>query len=97
MEYLNNKDGSNRLYEEVISSVMPVYFLDISDTTNYATMFYSPNRAKKIPGFANSSKTEEVFIEGVDSQFFRFYKYIGDVDPYVALEDRIWREADFTD
>ena len=91
MDYLNQRDGSNRLYEEVISAVMPVYFLDISDTTNYATMYYSPRPGRNGPSFSRSPRVEEVMIEGVDSESFRFYKYIGDDDPYDVSVDRIWK------
>ena len=39
MKYLENRDGSNKLYEEVISAVMPVYFYEMDDVTSYSTMF----------------------------------------------------------
>lgn len=82
MEYLHNRDGSNELYERVISAVMPVYFMDISDPTSFATLFYSPRPNKEPPRYIKNPRVVEVTIEGVDSDKFRFFRYIEDDDPF---------------
>lgn len=82
-EYLNNRDGTNEKYDKMVVITLPIYhreevFEDIKD----AVLFYSPksmekdeNNNPKVPQFALSNQVEEVFVEGIDSYDFRFFRY----------------------
>ena len=75
MHYLNNRDGSNAVYEEIIWDTMKAYEWDITDGCQLyytpATM-YSPGRE---PSW-NFGLLQEVIIPGVDSYYEgRFFRY----------------------
>ena len=78
MDYLNRRDGSNALVEEIISQVLPIYLGEIPDITGGAQIFYtpaamSPNRTEL--GW-NPSLLQEVIISGVDPYYeARFFRY----------------------
>jgi hypothetical protein len=77
-DYLKERDGSNEKYERIIQVVMSVYSgRDGSDFTKGAVLFYSP-KSMNPPGSRpswNFDFLDEVVIEGIDSNAFRFYKY----------------------
>ena len=77
MQYLNNRDGKNTNYENIINNVIPIYLGKVSDITNGCTMYYSP-RSMVPPGSTppwNFSILEEVFVAGIDDPwYFRFYR-----------------------
>ena len=78
MNYLDNRTGSNALYEELIETVMPYYMLEGEDILDGAVLYYSPKSmvpAGATTGWENNSQLEEVFVAGIDSNSFRFYKY----------------------
>lgn len=78
MDYLNRRDGSNALVEEIISQVLPIYLGEIPDITGGAQIFYtpaamSPHRTEL--GW-NPSLLQEVIISGVDPYYeARFFRY----------------------
>ena len=78
MNYLNRRDGSNVLVEEIISQVLPIYLGEIPDITGGAQIFYtpaamSPHRTEL--GW-NPSLLQEVIISGVDPYYeARFFRY----------------------
>ena len=82
MAYLNNRDGSNKLYEELINTVMPVYHREMDDPTFFSTMYYTPREGRGAPSFSTSPRVTEVFIEGVNPEKLRFYRYIDDTNPW---------------
>ena len=75
MEYLNNRDYSNKTYESIILSVMKAYCWDI---TQGCQLYYTP-AAMKPEGSApkwNFSLLEEVDVPGVNKEYEgRFFKY----------------------
>ena len=75
LDYLNNRDGTNKIYERIIWDVMKAYTWDI---TNGCQLFYTP-ATMTIPGSIpnwNFDYLTEVEIEGVDSYYEgRFFKY----------------------
>lgn len=78
MDYLNRRDGSNALVEEIISQVLPIYLGEIPDITGGAQIFYTP--AAMSPHRTdlgwNSSLLQEVIISGVDPYYeARFFRY----------------------
>ena len=73
--YLENRDGSNKIYEGIIWDVMKAYTSDITDGCQ---LYYTP--AAMIPAGAtpnwNFNLLEEVQMAGVDSYYEgRFFKY----------------------
>ena len=74
MNYLNQRDGSNSIYEEIIWDVLSAYENDI---TNGCQLYYTPAamQGNKRPNW-NFSLLEEEYIYGVDSVyegcFFRY-------------------------
>jgi len=79
MKYLDNRDGSNQLIEELISQVMPIYTGELPDITGGAQLFYTPAAMKPHTELRwNFNLLEEVIISGVDPYFEgRFYRYKG--------------------
>ena len=75
MEYLNNRDGSNSVYETIIGDVLNAYNFDI---TNGCQLYYTPAAMKptgRVPNW-NFNLLTEIPISGVDPFFEgRFYKY----------------------
>ena len=75
MEYLNNRDFSDKTYESIIWSVMKAYSWDITDGCQ---LYYTP-AAMSPPGSKpdwNFGKLEEVYIPGVDLYYEGiFFKY----------------------
>ena len=63
---------------------MKVYFKEMDDPTNFATLFYSPRPDRDPPHFSTSPLLEEVRIDGVNPLKFRFYRYVDDTDPWKA-------------
>lgn len=76
MSYLNSRDGSIQVYENLISSVIFIYF-NGSDIAQGSTLYYSPRSMKNgsAPFDWEFSLLDEVFISGIDSYDFKFYKY----------------------
>ena len=76
MEYLSKRSGDNQLYESLISTVMPIYDRKVGDITEGAQLFYSPNKMSdgERPSW-NFSLLEEVRIDGIDPNDFRFFRY----------------------
>ena len=71
MTYLNSRDGSNAIYESIISDVLPVYNGEIADNTNGCQLYYTP-AAMKPPGSEpkwNFSVISEVDVPGVDPYY----------------------------
>ena len=79
MKYLENRDGSNLVIEELISQVMPVYTGELPDITGGAQLFYTPAAMKPHTELRwNFGLLEEVIISGIDPYFEgRFYRYKG--------------------
>ena len=74
MDYLNQRDGSNSIYEEIIWDVLSAYENDI---TNGCQLYYTPAamQGNKRPNW-NFSLLEEEYIYGVDSEYEgRFFRY----------------------
>lgn len=77
MEYLNNRDGSNKRIEDIINTVMPIYNGDVADTIDGAQWYYSPKSMVPIgtiPSWANSDMYTEVIIPDKDSNTMKIYK-----------------------
>ena len=79
MDYLNNRDGRNSYYEQVISEIIPIYNGEVEDITGGCQMYYTP-ASMDPPGASpkgwNFSLLEEVSIDGVDPYYEgRFYRY----------------------
>jgi len=76
MNYLNNRDGSNAIYESIIWDVMSAYCYDITDG---AQLYYTPaamTNATKTPNGWNFNLLTEVNVYGVDPYYEgRFYRY----------------------
>ena len=81
MNYLTNRTGSNQHYENLITLVMPIYNRNatgVTDITGGAQLFYSPRSmvpAGSSPSWASSNQLSEVFIYGIPSNSFRFFRY----------------------
>jgi len=78
MEYLNNRTGESALYEDLISTVLPVYNRSVEDNTGGAQLFYSPGAMVprgSIPPWSISSEVVELKVPGISANNFRFYKY----------------------
>lgn len=78
MNYLNSRTGSNKTYEPLIKTVIPVYYKTVADITKGCTLFYSPQSMKpvgSVPKDWDFSKLTEVTISGISTSEFRFYKY----------------------
>ena len=75
MDYLNNRDFSNKVYEQVIWDVMKAYSYDITDGCQ---LYYTPaamSPAGSVPKW-NFGLLTEVSIPGVDPYYeARFFKY----------------------
>ena len=75
MDYLDNRDGSNAIYESVISDVLAAYEGDI---TGSCQLYYTPAAmvpADSLPAW-DFSLLVEVSIPGVDSYYEgRFFMY----------------------
>ena len=78
MDYLNNRDGSNSGYEQLISEVIPIYNGEEVDITGGCQLYYSPATMSP-PGSQpkwNYSVLEEVTVPQVDPYYeFRFFRY----------------------
>lgn len=75
MDYLNNRDGSNDVYEAIIWDVMEAYKYDI---TNGCQLYYTPVAMQPSGSSPNwdFSLLTEVTIRGVEPYYEgRFYKY----------------------
>lgn len=82
MKYLDNRNANgrdNKTYENIIAAVMPIYknhrkkkFRKYYDISQGAVLFYSPYISA--PKW-NYSVLERVYISGVSSKDFIFYKY----------------------
>ena len=79
MDYLNNRDGSDSYYEQVIQEVMPIYNKEVQDITNGAQLYYTPaamDPKGSAPFDWNFDALEEVYIPGVDEYYeAKFYRY----------------------
>lgn len=85
--YLKNRDGSDRVMENIINTAMNVYHKKEPDNTGGAVLFYSPkaqaeqherNSAEYLaprPSDWNWDELYEVDVPGVTGENFRFYKY----------------------
>ena len=78
MAYLNERDGSNMLYESIIAEVIPIYRGEIADITEGCQLYYTPaamRPAGSSPSW-NFNVLEEILIPGVDPYYEgRFFKY----------------------
>ena len=79
MEYLNNRDGSNQTYEQIINEILPIYKNPVAnDITGGCQLYYTPAAMKPTgskPDW-NYNVIEEVSIAGVDSYYEGvFYRY----------------------
>jgi len=77
MRYLDNRDGSHRIYEGIIEVTTPYYELRGDDILNGAVLFYSPRSMSppfSVPRWVNE-QVEEVIVEGINRDEFRFYRY----------------------
>ena len=78
MKYLEERDGSNIEYEQIIQDVMPIYCGEAEDFTMGAQLFYTPSAmepGKQSPGW-NFDLLEEVIIPGIDPYYEgRFFRY----------------------
>jgi len=78
MNYLNNRDGSNAFYEQVISEVLPIYTRTAADITGGCQLYYTPAAMKEdmpTPDW-DFNRLVEVNIPGVDPYYEgKFYKY----------------------
>lgn len=77
--YLQNRDFANKRIERFLEVVLPIIMEEEEDITNNVTLFYSPNaqnkRNREAPQWSKSEAIEEVFIEGTESDDFRFFRY----------------------
>ena len=82
-EYLEARDGLNTRYEQIIAAVLPYYYgeKELFELEG-VVLYYSPKSMRKdkygnptVPNFAKSDAVEEVFLKGIDSNDFRFFKY----------------------
>ena len=75
MNYLDNRDGSNKVYENIISTSLKVGYRIVSDSTSNSVLFYSPkNMPNGLRPNWNYSLLKEVTVSGVDKNTFRFFK-----------------------
>lgn len=76
MNYLDNRDGSNKVYENIISTSLKVGYRIVSDSTSDSVLFYSPKSMKNglPPKDWDFNKLKEVNVYGVDKNSFRFFK-----------------------
>ena len=79
MDYLNNRNGGNNYYEQVVSEIIPIYNGEVEDITGGCQLYYTP-ASMKTPGSSlpdwDFSRLEEVTISGVDPFYEgRFYRY----------------------
>ncbi|SES72127.1 RHS repeat domain-containing protein [[Clostridium] polysaccharolyticum] len=75
MRYLNSRDGSSQLYENIITTSLKVAYRIVSDSTSDRVLFYSPQSMEDglPPKTWNFSKLKEVTVNGVDKNKFRFF------------------------
>ena len=76
MTYLNNRDGNNGMYEQIVWDVLAAYN---SDITNGCQLYFTPaamGNPGAFPNDWNRSVLEEVEIFGVDPYYEgRFFRY----------------------
>ena len=72
MNYLNNRTGNDATYERLIEVVLPIYQNKEPDCTSNSVLFYNPALCSPTWDF---SVLQEVIIDGVNRNRFRFYKY----------------------
>jgi len=83
MEYLTTgrADANTRPhYQDLINTVLPIYYGMVPDITGGAHYFYSPHLIPTpwwVPGRLVSGEIEEIHMLDIDSNYFRFFKYIG--------------------
>ena len=81
INYLENRAYGNELYEEVISVAVAIYRGDDSnDITQGSTFYFSPvsmDPVGSVPAWT-SNGLEEIYIDSIDSNDFRFYRYKDD-------------------
>ena len=85
MSYLNNRDGTNQKYENIILTVLPYYYQTINlSGLERVVLFFSPKSMgfvdsektiPRVPNYATSPLVEEVFLPGIDYDTFRFFRY----------------------
>lgn len=71
MNYLENRVNDRNRYEQLISTVMPIYHKEVPDITGGAQLYYSPRSMKppySKPDWAASYK--QIYIEGIDPDDF---------------------------
>lgn len=71
VEYLENRVDDGGIYEQLISTVMPIYYNEVEDITGGAQLYYSPkhmNPPGSAPDWANSYK--EIEVEGIEREDF---------------------------
>ncbi|WP_177214770.1 RHS repeat-associated core domain-containing protein [Anaeromicropila populeti] len=73
MNYLNSRNGSSTLYEPLIETCLKVGYRIVSDITSGCVLFYSPQLVSGQPNW-DFTILQEVFISGVSTSTFRFYK-----------------------
>ncbi len=74
VEYMENRDGSDALYEQLISVIMPIYHGEVNDITGGAQLYYSPksmNPPGSVPTWAAYYK--RISVPGIDPNEFVFY------------------------
>lgn len=78
MDYLENRTNDNELYEEIISVTIAIYRGDdVNDITQGSTLYYSPQSMEDPNSMPlwNFDLLVEQYVEGIDSNAIRFFKY----------------------
>jgi len=75
VDYLDNRDGSNKKIERLITITTAVYNRETKDITGGAVLYYSPGLLPKGPKDWNFNLLEEVKVPGTENDDFKFYKY----------------------
>ncbi|MCL2405325.1 MAG: cell wall hydrolase [Defluviitaleaceae bacterium] len=67
-------------YQDLINTILPIYYRMVPDITGGAHYFYSPhliNSPGWVDGRLASGEIEEIFMSGINSDYFRFFRYVG--------------------
>lgn len=74
VNYLNNRNGSYKECEKLITTVMPIYHKEVPDITQGAQLYYSP-KSMVPPGSAPSwaTKYKRIKVNGINSNDFMLY------------------------
>ena len=76
MNYLNNRDGNNELYETLIASVIPIYLGLEEDFTGGAHFIYNVHGSATLDAalHAQPSRYQRRFADNVDPDLYRMFR-----------------------